>query len=122
MDKEKKKAFFKAMGERVARRRAGLDITQEQLAKAVGYKSDTSIGKIELGLQGIPQSKMNDFCRALHCDISYLMGDYDDDKESAKSRDFSSIGIMKRQIASLIEIEEDPEVMKKILLDLTERR
>jgi transcriptional regulator with XRE-family HTH domain len=60
--------------DKIKERRESLDITQDELAKKVGYKSRSSINKIELGLTDIPQSKIAVFAKALETTPSYLMG------------------------------------------------
>lgn len=59
---------------RIKQRREELNISQDELAKKVGYKSRSSINKIEKGLTDIPQSKIIDFARALDTTPEYLMG------------------------------------------------
>lgn len=46
----------------------------------MGYKSKSSINKIEMGINDIPQSKVLAFARALNTTTAYLMGD-DDSRE-----------------------------------------
>ena len=45
------------IGERIKARREALEMSQEELAHKIGYKSKTSINKIELGIQELRQSK-----------------------------------------------------------------
>ena len=59
---------------RIKHRRQELNMTQDALAKKVGYKSRTSIHKIELGLTDLPQSKIIEFANALATTPEYLMG------------------------------------------------
>ena len=61
-------------------RREELGLSQEALAKRMGYKSKSSINKIEMGINDIPQSKVLAFARALNTTTAYLMGD-DDSRE-----------------------------------------
>ncbi len=49
-------------------------MTQEQLAAKMGYKSKSTIAKIESGVNDIPQSKIKAFANALSVSISDLMG------------------------------------------------
>ena len=49
-------------------------MTQDALAKKVGYKSRTSIHKIELGLTDLSQSKIMEIADALSTTPEYLMG------------------------------------------------
>lgn len=62
------------IGKRIKQKREELGITQEELAKKLGYKSKTTIAKIENGTNDIVQSKVADFARALHTSAAYLMG------------------------------------------------
>ena len=62
------------VGERIKSRRLELKMTQEELANKLGYKSKTSINKIELGVQDPPQKKIAEFARALETDPAVLMG------------------------------------------------
>lgn len=55
-----------------ARKRAGL--TQEELATRMGYKSKSTINKIELGVNDIPQSKIVKFAEVLGTTPAVLMG------------------------------------------------
>ena len=59
---------------RIRARREGLGISQEELAKRMGYKSRSSINKIEKGENDIPQSKIAAFAKALRTTPESLMG------------------------------------------------
>ena len=63
------------IGDRIKQRREELHLSQEELAKRLGYKSRSSINKMELGIQDVPQRRMRDFARALSCSIGYLLED-----------------------------------------------
>ena len=62
------------VGERILVRRKELDLTQEELARRMGYKSKSTINKIELGINDIPQSKIAKFAEVLATTPSFLMG------------------------------------------------
>ena len=62
------------IGERIRQRRIELNMSQEELAKKVGYKSRSSINKIEGDGRGLPQSKIVVLAKALETTPSYLMG------------------------------------------------
>ena len=49
-------------------------LSQDELAKLVGYKSRSSINKIEIGERDITQSTIVAFAKALHTTPSKLMG------------------------------------------------
>jgi repressor LexA len=59
---------------RIRARREELGISQEELAKRLGYKSRSSINKIEKGENDIPQSKIVAFAQALQTTPECLMG------------------------------------------------
>ena len=59
---------------RIRSRREELGISQDELAKRVGYKSRSSINKIELGKNDITQSKIAEIAFALDTTPEYLMG------------------------------------------------
>lgn len=59
---------------RIKERREYLGLTQDELAKKLGYKSRSSINKIEVGENDIPQSKIEQFAKALETTPAYLMG------------------------------------------------
>ena len=54
-------------------------LTQEQLAERLGYKSRSSINKIELGINDITQTKVIEFAEVLRVTPAYLMG-WDDNE------------------------------------------
>ncbi|NCA93099.1 helix-turn-helix domain-containing protein [bacterium] len=60
--------------ERVRERREQLKITQAALAKMVGYKSPTTITKIETGKTDIPSSQLLSISRALNCSPVWILG------------------------------------------------
>ena len=62
------------IGERIKTRREELDISQEELAKRLGYKSRSSINKIELGANNLTQSKIKAIADALDTTPAYIMG------------------------------------------------
>ena len=62
------------IGKNIMLRRKELGMTQEELAKKMGYKSKSTINKIENGTNDIPQSKVVKFADALLTTPAYLMG------------------------------------------------
>jgi len=61
------------VGERIKARREELNLTQEELARKVGYKSRSSINKIELS-RDLPLRKVEKMAIALGTTPSDLMG------------------------------------------------
>lgn len=62
------------IGDRIKSRRIQLGMTQEELALKLGYKSKSSINKIEIGVQDLPQKKIEAFAKALETTPAELMG------------------------------------------------
>ena len=62
------------VGENILLMRKQLGLTQEELAKKMGYKSKSTINKIELGINDIPQSKIVQFAEVLGTTPAHLMG------------------------------------------------
>ena len=62
------------IGDRIARRRKELGMTQDELAIRVGYKSKAAISKIETNVNDITQSMVVKFADALDTTVAYLMG------------------------------------------------
>lgn len=69
------------IGQRIMTRRKELRLTQEELAAKMGYKSKSTINKIELGINDIPQSKIVKFAEVLDTSTAYLMGWEEEKKE-----------------------------------------
>jgi transcriptional regulator with XRE-family HTH domain len=61
------------VGERIKQKRIELNMSQDELAKKVGYRSRSSIQKIEAS-RDLPLRKVSKMARALGCTESYLMG------------------------------------------------
>ena len=70
------------VGDNIAWIRKRLGWTQEELAIKMGYKSKSTINKIELGINDIPQSKIEKFAEVLGTTPAQLMG-WDDNSEKA---------------------------------------
>ena len=62
------------IGERIKKRRTELDLSQEEVANELGYKSRTSVFKVEQGITDLPLSKVKEFAKVLKTTPSYLMG------------------------------------------------
>jgi transcriptional regulator with XRE-family HTH domain len=69
------------IGERIKRRREELGLSQGELAKKVGYTSRSSVAKVETNANGMVQSKLIAFAKALNTTPAYLMGWEDEETE-----------------------------------------
>lgn len=66
------------IGQRVKYLREGLDMSQQELADLLDYKSPSTIAKIERGKNDIPRNKVARFAEELMTTEEYLMGYTDD--------------------------------------------
>ena len=62
------------IGSRLRNRREELGLSQDELGKRLGYKSRSSINKIELDQRSLTQSKIKAIADALETTPSYIMG------------------------------------------------
>ena len=62
------------IGQIIKQRREELGMSQEELAQKAGYKSRSSINKIEVDGRGLPQSKITAIAKALRTTPASLMG------------------------------------------------
>jgi transcriptional regulator with XRE-family HTH domain len=62
------------IGDRIKARRLELDMSQDELARLVGYKSRSSINKIESDGRLLPQRKIMEIATALNTTPAYIMG------------------------------------------------
>lgn len=62
------------IGERIRKKRESLHMSQDELAEKVGYKSRSSINKIEVDGRSVPANKLKDIADALFTTPAYLMG------------------------------------------------
>lgn len=70
-----------SIGDRIRIKREERHMSQTELANRMGYKSRTTIGKIETGVNDITQSNVVRFAEVLNTTIAYLMGWEDDEIE-----------------------------------------
>ncbi|WP_455258108.1 helix-turn-helix domain-containing protein [Peptoniphilus asaccharolyticus] len=64
----------KTLGQRVKELRKQLNLSQEELAKLMGYDNRASISKIENDAIDLPVSKVKSLAQSLNTTESYLMG------------------------------------------------
>jgi transcriptional regulator with XRE-family HTH domain len=102
------------IGERIKQRRLELGYSQDELAKKVGYKSRSSINKLELSRE-LPARKISLMARALETTEGYLMGWTED-------RDTPEIDIISDNETNLIieRYNRLPEDLQKELLRYAE--
>lgn len=72
------------IGDRIKQRRLELNMTQEELAKLLGYTSKSTIAKIEADANQLRQSKIKRIAEVLQTTTSYIMGWNDFNEEMPK--------------------------------------
>lgn len=82
-------------------RRIKLGMSQEELAKKLGYKSRSTIAKIETGKVDLPESKIKSFADALNTTPAYLMGWRNNVEEDISLESLGLIKVKKKKIALL---------------------
>ena len=86
-----------SIGDRIRIRREELGMSQEELARRLGYKSRSSITKIEKDGRELPQKKIADIANVLLTTPSYIMGW----EETQKKNNLS--------VEVVLRMESDPE-------------
>ena len=62
------------IGENIRKRREALGMSQDELAEKMGYKSRSTIAKIEKGVNDVTQNNIVKFANVLRTTPAYLMG------------------------------------------------
>ena len=94
------------VGERIKLRREALKMTQDELAKKVGYTSRSSVAKVEANANGMVQSKLILFANALQTTPAYLLG-WDDTDTQKKNDILSDIILRLRSDENFMEVVKD---------------
>lgn len=98
------------VGEKIKEARQLKGLTQQELADLLGYKSRSSINKIEVGERDIPRSQIVVIARALGVTPAYLMG-WEDEKAAPKTEPISD---------KKLELTENEKAIVDIFKNLTE--
>lgn len=116
--KEYRQEYLKKLGNRIREARIAKGLSQDDLAQALGYKSRSSINKIEHGIYDFPLQKTMDIANLLGVDVADLfLG-----TEPPKTKEERDAEALARQILrldtyrrALIEsiINTEPETIKK---------
>ena len=107
------------IAERIRNRRQELGMSQDELARLLGYKSRSSIYKIEASGQDLPRKKIEKIAEALHTTPEYIMGWEEKPKEEQPTA--NRIRIKKRD-GTVIEFDSTKliEAINKALGNLNE--
>lgn len=104
-----------ALGENIKQARMKAQISQDELAKRLGYKSRSTIAKIESGENDLTQKKVAAFAKALNVSIDFLMDGNGNESDSQGVR----IPVLGRIVAgipleAIEEIEDYEEIPRKM--------
>lgn len=100
------------VGQRIRARRLELHLSQDELAKLAGYKSRSSINKIEQGKTDIPQTKIRDIAAALSTTVAYIIGS----EPNVSISSTASASIKKKEIGlRIMSARESANLTKKDL-------
>ena len=85
MNEDQRKQYLIEIGNRIKQLRTEKDMSQDELAKRSGYGSRSTINKIELGINDVPQSKIKAIAEALGVSVGTLLcWDEFDEKHDTK--------------------------------------
>lgn len=107
------------IGQRIKKRREELNMTQEELAKKLGYANRSSVNKVE-NARELSMKKINLYAKALETTVPYLMG-WEDKNDIIESADIDTeLILMDEQIKeyaiklSKLSEEDKKDIMKMI--------
>lgn len=109
-------------GKRIKERRLSLGLTQEELAKKVGYSGKWTINKIESGQSDVSRQKISALATALKVSPSYLMGWSDEPTPSASSANLRSRYLLDKLDSATPEDIAKIEQLVQLVLDEDESR
>lgn len=111
------------IGERIKKKREELGLTQEELAKKLGYKSRSSINKLEMSRE-LSLKNVRKMAKALECSESYLMGWDFSDNAADKAIEIIKRKDLAKQDAKLHELMAGKPMMRicDVMLDLNEEQ
>jgi transcriptional regulator with XRE-family HTH domain len=103
------------IGNNILQKRKEMGMTQEELAKRMGYKSKSTINKIEMGINDVPQSKIVRFAEVLCTTPAYLMG-WDDETTKRNSPDAQTLTEGEAMLLELF--RQVPEHQRDMVLEM----
>jgi transcriptional regulator with XRE-family HTH domain len=107
---QEEKAFFKALGARIAALRKDSDITQVQLAQTLGVSQQT-VASWEVGRRGVPVSNLPLLARTLGVSVETLIG------EKAAPAKRGPTPKMQQQIERLSRL---PQAKQRVVMEMLE--
>ena len=106
-----------SIGKRIMQRRNSLKLSQDELAKKLGYSSRSSIAKIEKGINDIPQVKVFEFAKALRTTPAYLLGYADVEEENVTKDEYLDFKLKDGTSMTIITDNKKIEILIKMWND-----
>lgn len=100
------------IGKNIRKLREKNGLSQEELANRMGYKSKTTINKIEMGVNDIPQNKIERFAQALNTTPAVLLG-WVEEEVSEESGVLADLYYKLRNDVELLEMVEQLSELSK---------
>lgn len=125
-----KEVLEMTIGERIKQRRTELGLSQEEVANKLGYKSRTSVFKVEQGITDLPLSKVKEFAKVLKTSPSYLMGWAEEENKDrfkvdtsmlteAELAEFNKVtGVNKQLFFEDLDEEHDMAIFKQAIVEI----
>ena len=102
----------------IRKRRLELNMSQQELADKLGYKSRSAINKIELGINDITQSKIVAFAKALNTTPGELMGEVEGEARTSVSDDDIKFALFKGEVDEITdEMYEEVKAFAQFVKD-----
>ncbi len=73
MDDQERTLYLLEIGNRIKQLRIERNMSQDELARKCGYTSRSTINKIELGINDVPQSKIKSIAEALNVSVGEIL-------------------------------------------------
>lgn len=109
--------YFQALGQRIAKARAAADLTQVQLAEALGL-SQPQLAFYELGKRRVPVSMLPGLAKVLGISIEALIADDDAARIAATTPRRTRRGPVSRLEQQLDAIAKLPKARQKFVSDM----
>ena len=106
------------IGANILRLRKELGWTQEELAQRMGYKSKSTINKIELGINDVPQSKIVKFAEVFRTTPAQIMGWNEEEKNPPEEPILSEGEKMLLDLFRRVPVEKQELVLQMIRVAL----
>jgi transcriptional regulator with XRE-family HTH domain len=102
------------IGDRIRQKRIELGLTQEELAKKLGYASRSSVNKMEVA-RDLPLKKVTAMANALDVTPSYLMGwEIKDDSAESKSKRNKQLADRIMAYIELLNLDGKEEAIERV--------